>query len=102
MRVHEISLGVGPSLWRRGAFGLSAIPVGVFVRVGGLVPGERPFSPEEPSAFAQRPWPWQLLLHISGIISYYIFAALLMTTSHLVWGVPVEGKQPLVGGIKPG
>ena len=32
----------------------------------------------------------------------YIFAAIIMVMFHLVWGVPVEGKAPLVGALKEG
>jgi regulator of sigma E protease len=106
MRVDRFSIGFGPTLlsFKRGEtiYQIAAIPLGGFVQIAGLNPGEEGIAVDDPRAYPNRPV-WQRLATIfAGPGTNYLFAALIMIIFHLVWGVPVEGKAPIVGGIRDG
>src|SRR5262249_58725916 len=106
MRVDRFSIGFGPKLasFRRGetTYQIAAIPLGGFVQIAGLNPGEEGLASDDPRAYPNRPV-WQRFATIfAGPGTNYVFAALLMVLFHLVWGVPVEGKAPLIGNVREG
>lgn len=106
MRVDRFSIGFGPKLFsfKRGdtIYQIAAIPLGGFVQIAGLNPGEEGLAPDDPRAFPNRPV-WQRLATIfAGPGTNYVFAALLMVLAFVSWGVPVAGKAPLVGGVREG
>jgi len=106
MRVDRFSIGFGPKIisFTRGdtTYQIAAIPLGGYVQIAGLNPGEENISTDDPRAYPNRPV-WQRLATIfAGPGTNYVFAALLMVISSLVFGVPVPGKAPLVGGIRDG
>jgi regulator of sigma E protease len=106
MRVDRFSIGFGPTLlsFKRGEtiYQIALIPLGGFVQIAGLNPGEEGISADDPRAYPNRP-AWQRFATIfAGPGTNYLFAALVMVCFYLIWGVPVEGKIPLVGGLKDG
>jgi regulator of sigma E protease len=106
MRVDRFSIGFGPQIFsfKRGetTYQIAAIPLGGFVQIAGLNPGEEGISVDDPRAYPNRPV-WQRLATIfAGPGTNYLFAALLMVVFHLVWGVPVEGKAPIIGDVTAG
>ena len=103
MRVDRFSIGFGPKLFsftRKGTiFQIAAIPLGGFVQIAGLNPGEESIAADDPRAYPNRPV-WQRLATIfAGPGTNYIFAAFLMVIIFLIYGVPVAGKLPVVGGV---
>jgi regulator of sigma E protease len=106
MRVDRFSIGFGPTLlsFKRGEtiYQIAAIPLGGFVQIAGLNPGEEGIATDDPRAYPNRP-AWQRLATIfAGPGTNYVFAALIMILSCLAWGVPVSGKAPMVGAIHEG
>jgi regulator of sigma E protease len=106
MRVDRFSIGFGPTLlsFKRGEtiYQIAAIPLGGFVQIAGLNPGEEGITADDPRAYPNKPV-WQRLATIfAGPGTNYLFAAMIMVTFYLIWGVPVPGKSPIVGDLKPG
>ena len=106
MRVDRFSIGFGPQLvsFKRGetTYQIAAIPLGGFVQIAGLNPGEEGLAADDPRAYPNRPV-WQRLLTIfAGPGTNYVFAAVLVVIAYLVFGVPVPGHAPLVGGLPEG
>jgi regulator of sigma E protease len=106
MRVDRFSIGFGPTLvsFKRGEtiYQIAWIPLGGFVQIAGLNPGEEGIAADDPRAYPNRP-AWQRFATIfAGPGTNYIFAAAVMVFFYLIWGVPIDGKTPLVGGIKDG
>ena len=120
MRVDRFSIGLGPKLFgfRRGEteFQVSMIPFGGYVQIAGMNPGEEPNksvveqdgkflevdNASDPRLYFNRP-AWQRMATIfAGPATNYIFAALVMTLSFFIWGVPEAGKEPVVGGLIKG
>src|ERR1700758_907660 len=100
MRVDRFSIGFGPKLWsvKRGEtiYQIAAIPLGGFVQIAGLNPGEEGIDEDDPRAYPNRP-AWQRLLTIfAGPGTNYIFAALVMIIVYLAYGVTVPGTKPMV------
>ncbi|MHB8419310.1 MAG: M50 family metallopeptidase [Myxococcales bacterium] len=103
MRVERYSIGFGPVLLRlRGGdteYCLSAIPIGGYVRIAGMLPGEGE-GHVDPRAFNHRP-AWQRLLVVAaGPLTNEILAA------GLVYAVAIAGmpytQQAAVGEVVPG
>src|SRR3982075_2337552 len=59
MRVDRFSIGFGPKLWsfKRGEtiYQIAAIPLGGFVQIAGLNPGEEGLAVDDPRAYPNRP-----------------------------------------------
>jgi regulator of sigma E protease len=100
MRVDRFSIGFGPKLWsfKRGetVYQIAAIPLGGFVQIAGLNPGEEGMAADDPRAYPNRPVAWRLATIFAGPGTNYIFAVLMMIGIYLVWGVPGAGKAPVV------
>jgi regulator of sigma E protease len=103
MRVDRFSIGFGPKLFsfKRGetVYQIAAIPLGGFVQIAGLNPGEEGMAANDPRAYPNRPV-WQRLATIfAGPATNYIFAALMLVGMFLAWGVPGLGKAPVVSEV---
>jgi regulator of sigma E protease len=103
MRVDRFSIGFGPKLFsfKRGetVYQIAAIPLGGFVQIAGLNPGEEGIAADDPRAYPNRPV-WQRLATIfAGPATNYVFAALLLTAMFLAWGVPGLGKAPVIDDV---
>jgi regulator of sigma E protease len=103
MRVDRFSIGFGPKLFsfKRGEtiYQIAAIPLGGFVQIAGLNPGEEGMAADDPRAYPNRPV-WQRLATIfAGPATNYVFAALMLVGMFLAWGVPGLGKAPVVDEV---
>jgi regulator of sigma E protease len=106
MRVDRFSIGFGPPLvkFKRGetTYQISAVPLGGFVQIAGLNPGDDGIAANDPRAYPNRPV-WQRLLTIfAGPGTNYLFAALMMSVIYMAFGVPVPGPVPMVYEIMDG
>jgi regulator of sigma E protease len=106
MRVDRFSIGFGPKLWsvKRGEtiYQIAAIPLGGFVQIAGLNPGEEGMAADDPRAYPNRPV-WQRLATIfAGPATNYVFAAIMMVVIYLIWGVPGAGRAPLIEALMEG
>jgi regulator of sigma E protease len=106
MRVDRFSIGFGPKLWSfkraETVYQIAAIPLGGFVQIAGLNPGEEGMAADDPRAYPNRPV-WQRLATIfAGPGTNYVFAAIMMIVIYLIWGVPGAGKAPVVDGLIDG
>ena len=106
MRVDRFSIGFGPKLWsfKRGetVYQIAAIPLGGFVQIAGLNPGEEGLEPNDPRAFPNRPVYQRLATIFAGPGTNYLFAAIMMIGIYLLWGVPAAGRTPVVDGVIEG
>ncbi len=106
MRVDRFSVGFGPVLWSftRGetSYQIAAVPLGGFVQIAGLNPGEEGISPDDPRAYPNRPALLRMATIFAGPGTNYVFAAVAMVLVYLAFGVPQPGKTPLVGGLQAG
>ena len=106
MRVDRFSIGFGPVLWsvKRGEtiYQIAAIPLGGYVQIAGLNPGEEGMTADDPRAYPNRPV-WQRLATIfAGPGTNYLFAVFLLLAMFFAWGVPGPGKSPVVGELIEG
>jgi regulator of sigma E protease len=106
MRVDRFSIGFGPAIFKfqRGetTYQLSVIPLGGFVQIAGLNPGEEGLAEDDPRSYVNRPVYQRLLTIFAGPGTNYVFAALLMAFIFVVWGVPTPGRTPVVGELVKG
>jgi regulator of sigma E protease len=103
MRVDRFSIGFGPKLFsfKRGEtiYQIAAIPLGGFVQIAGLNPGEEGMAVNDPRSYPNRPV-WQRLATIfAGPATNYLFAAVMLVGMFLAWGVPGLGKAPVVDEV---
>src|SRR6476646_7902685 len=93
MRVDRFSIGFGPKLFsfKRGetTYQIAAIPLGGFVQIAGLNPGEEGMTQDDPRAYPNRPVYQRLATIFAGPGTNYVFAALLMVFVYVTFGVPV-------------
>ena len=79
MRVHEFSVGMGPRLfgWTRSAtlYALRVLPVGGYVRIGGMEPGDY----DDPAGFHAKPARSRLFVLFAGPLANFLVAGLIVT-----------------------
>jgi regulator of sigma E protease len=106
MRVDRFSIGFGPKLisFKRGdtIYQIAAIPLGGYVQIAGLNPGEENIAADDPRAYPNRPVFQRLATIFAGPATNYLFAAVLMVVMYVIFGVPVPGTVPRVDGIREG
>lgn len=105
MRVLRFSVGFGPALISR-QFGdtvwqLAAIPLGGFVQIQGMAPGEdNDPAANDPQSFLNRPV-WQRMATIlAGPAANWLLAAVFLAAA-LMLGVSQPSGAPVVGGVLP-
>jgi regulator of sigma E protease len=103
MRVERFSIGFGPVLarLRRGEteYCLSAIPIGGYVKIAGMTPGDTE-APDDPHTFNHRP-AWQRALVIAaGPLTNELLAVLLVYVVAIA-GMPYT-RDPVVGEVQAG
>jgi len=105
MRVDRFSVGFGPVLWsfrRRGIeFCLSALPLGGYVKIAGMAPGEE-IDPADPAAYCNQP-AWRRFLAIAaGPTMNWLVAVLLAAALISTVGLRTADPASRVGELKPG
>ncbi|HET6438089.1 MAG TPA: M50 family metallopeptidase [Anaeromyxobacter sp.] len=105
MRVERFSVGFGPvvaSLRRRGTeFALSALPLGGYVKIVGMAPGEE-IDAEDPAIYANQP-PWRRFLTIlAGPATNYLLAVLFGAALLAGPGLRTPDPGPSVGALVDG
>jgi regulator of sigma E protease len=114
MRVERFSIGFGPTklAFKRGGttFQIAPIPLGGFVQITGLNPGED-FDRSDPYVYPNRPRWMRLLTILAGPAANYLTAFVLMLMVLLAFGMPsktqriiepVAGKPAAAAGLKAG
>ncbi|HYG69297.1 MAG TPA: M50 family metallopeptidase [Anaeromyxobacteraceae bacterium] len=104
MRVERFSIGFGPVLlaFRRGdtEYAISALPLGGYVRIRGMGPGED-VAPDDPTAYANQPAWRRFLVILAGPAMNYL-TAIVIAAVLLMVGLPVPDAAPRVGDLVPG
>ncbi|MFY3743413.1 M50 family metallopeptidase [Anaeromyxobacter sp. Red801] len=116
MRVERFSVGFGPVVlsFRRGEteFAISALPLGGYVRIAGMAPGED-VDPADRGAYANQPAWRRFVVILAGPAMNYL-AAVLIAAALLASvglrspdasarvGALVPGKPAEVAGLRPG
>jgi regulator of sigma E protease len=105
MRVERFSIGFGPVLWsrRRGDtdWAVSAIPLGGYVKVAGMAPGEE-IAPGDTGAFCNQPAWRRFLVILAGPATNYVFAVVLAIGLVATLGLREPDPAPVVGDVLPG
>ena len=105
MRVERFSVGFGPVVgsFRRGGteFAVSALPLGGYVKIAGMSPGDH-VDPADPSAYANQPAWRRFLVILAGPAMNYVLA--IAIAAALLSTVGLRGPDPAarVGQILPG
>ncbi len=99
MRVHEYSVGFGTKLWSitRGGtvYALRAFPLGGYVRIGGMEPGEY----DLPDGFHRKPAYQRLIVLLAGPFANFVLAIILVA----IVLVPGSATEPgTVALVEPG
>ncbi|MSP60741.1 MAG: PDZ domain-containing protein [Myxococcales bacterium] len=106
MRVDRFSVGFGPALikFKRGEtiYQISAIPLGGFVQIAGLNPGDDGIAADDPRAYPNRPVYQRMATIFAGPGTNYLFAAITMVIVYMVVGTEVPGKLPMVAEVMEG
>ena len=90
IKATEAFFGFGPKLWSitRGEteYGIKAIPLGGYVRIIGMSPGE-PVAPEDVDrTYSAAPFWQKTIVVLAGIASHFVVAFLLFFIVFSVWG----------------
>jgi membrane-associated protease RseP (regulator of RpoE activity) len=101
IKVEEFFVGFGPRLWsfRRGEteYGLKALPLGGYVRIAGMNPFQEPAPEDRARVFTAKPVWQRAIVLVSGALTHFVLAFLLLVTFFWVVGVPRYGGAQVVG-----
>jgi regulator of sigma E protease len=105
MRVERFSIGFGPVLLRR-QFGetewaVSAVPLGGYVRIAGMGPGEA-VEAGDPGAYANQAAWRRFLVIVAGPSMNYVSAILLAAVMLASLGFREPDPSPAIGDVLPG
>ncbi len=102
MRVDRFSVGFGPVLWsrRRGdtEWALSALPLGGYVKIAGMAPGEE-IRPDDRGAYANHPAWRRFLVILAGPAMNYVAAVALAVGLIASFGLPQPDPSATVGEV---
>ncbi|HVO18770.1 MAG TPA: M50 family metallopeptidase [Anaeromyxobacter sp.] len=105
MKVERFSVGFGPVLaaLRLGGteFVVSALPLGGYVRIAGMAPGDE-VNPDDPGIYANQAAWRRFLTILAGPAANYLAAALLGAALLLGPGLRTADPGPAVGRLVPG
>jgi regulator of sigma E protease len=105
MGVERFSIGFGPVLFalRRGEteFAVSALPLGGYVKIAGMAPGEAKESSDR-SLFANQPAWRRFLVILAGPAMNYVAAILVAWGLLATLGLRAPDPAPRVGALVPG
>ena len=95
MRVERFSIGFGPALWKRRSgeteWAISALPLGGYVRIAGMNPGEE-IAPGDAAAYCNQPAWRRFAVILAGPAMNYVTALLLAVL--LVLGGALREADP--------
>jgi len=105
MRVERFSVGFGPVLWSRKKgdteWAVSAVPLGGYVKVAGMAPGED-LVPGDRAAFCNQPAWRRFLVILAGPATNYAFAVVLAVGLVATVGLREPDPAPVVGDVLAG
>jgi regulator of sigma E protease len=105
MRVERFSIGFGPVLWkrRRGEteWAVSALPLGGYVRIAGMSPGEE-IAPDDAGAYCNQPAWRRFAVILAGPAMNYLAALALAVALVLGGALREPDPSPTVGEVVPG
>jgi regulator of sigma E protease len=105
MRVERFSVGFGPVVasFRRGGteFAISALPLGGYVKIAGMAPGDE-IAPDDPASYANQPAWRRFLVILAGPAMNYLTAVLLAAALLATLGLKGPDPAARIGGLKPG
>jgi len=101
MKVERFSLGFGPKLWgikrRETEYIISALPLGGYVKIAGMQPGERGVE----NGFYSKPLSKRFAVLISGSAMNFLVSIILFSLIFMIGFNTVDLKAPVVGEIIP-
>ncbi|HTP52659.1 MAG TPA: RIP metalloprotease RseP [Anaeromyxobacteraceae bacterium] len=105
MRVERFSVGFGPVIFSRrhgdSEWALSAVPVGGYVKIAGMAPGEE-IAAGDPGAYCnQAPWR-RFLVILAGPAANYLLAIGLAVALIATLGLKEPDPAPVVGEVVAG
>jgi regulator of sigma E protease len=104
MRVERFSVGFGPVVlsFRRGdtEFAISALPLGGYVKISGMSPGDD-VDPADPTAYANQAAWRRFLVILAGPFMNYAAAILIAAGLISTLGLPVADPTARVGAVVP-
>jgi regulator of sigma E protease len=105
MRVERFSVGFGPVLWstRRGQteYAISALPLGGYVRITGMSPGDE-VRPDDGTAYCNQAAWRRILVLAAGPAANYLAAVVLAALLLGSVGLPSPDGSARVGTLTPG
>jgi len=105
MRVERFSIGFGPVVWsaRRGAteWAVSAVPLGGYVKIAGMAPGED-IAPGDRSAYVNQPAWRRFAVIMAGPAMNYLLAVVLAAGLLATMGLPQADTAAAVGEVVSG
>ncbi len=105
MRVERFSVGFGPVVWsrRRGdtEWALSAVPLGGYVKIAGMAPGES-IEPGDRTAYGNQPAWRRFLVIVAGPAMNYLLAVVMAVTLIATMGLREPDQSSTLGDVIPG
>jgi len=102
MRVERFSVGFGPVIWsrRRGdtEWAVSAVPLGGYVKIAGMAPGEE-IAADDRSAYSHQPAWRRFLVILAGPAMNYLLAVVLAAGLIATLGLREPDSTPTLGDI---
>ena len=103
IKVEEFFVGFGPRLWstRRGEteYGVKLLPLGGYVRIAGMNPFQETPLEEFPRTFGAKPIWQRAIVIVTGPITHFVMAVLLLVVFFVAFGVLTPAK-PVVEGVQ--
>ena len=103
IKVEEFFVGFGPRLWstRRGEteYGVKLLPLGGYVRIAGMNPFQETPPEQFPRTFGAKPIWQRAIVIVTGPITHFVMAVLLLVVFFVAFGVLTPAK-PVVEGVQ--
>jgi regulator of sigma E protease len=102
MRVERFSVGFGPVIWsrRRGdtEWALSAVPLGGYVKIAGMAPGED-IAPGDAGAYVNQPPGRRFAVILAGPAMNYLLAVVMAVALITTMGLKEPDPAPVIGEV---
>jgi membrane-associated protease RseP (regulator of RpoE activity) len=100
IKVEEFFIGFGPRLWsfrrRETEYGVKALPLGGYVKIAGMNPFQEPAPEDRDRVFTAKPAWQRAIVLISGALTHFVLAFLLLFILFGVLGVPSRFATQIV------